>query len=88
MAPGRCLGGPSLLVIADFLKEFLDLCLIGSVDIDDLLTNLFLTTTLFASAIIVVAVLMKHTSRLQKKYEKILFYLNSSRLRHPDSDHK
>jgi hypothetical protein len=60
-------------VAADFLKEFLDLCLIGSVDIDDLLTNLFLTTTLFASAIIVVAVLMKHTSRLQKKYAKILF---------------
>ena len=77
MAPGRVLGGPSLLVTADFLKEFLDLCLIGSVDIDDLLTNLFLTTTLFASAIIVVAVLMKHTSRLQKKYAKILFYLNS-----------
>jgi hypothetical protein len=77
MTPGRGRGGPSLLVTADFLKEFLDLCLIGSVDIDDHLTDLFLTTTLFASAIIVVAVLMKHTSRLQKKYAKILFYLNS-----------
>ena len=72
-APGRGLDGPSLLVVADFLKEFLDLCLIGSVDIDDHLTDLFLTTNLFAPAIIVVAVLMKHTSRLQKKYAKILF---------------
>ena len=77
IAPGRVLSGLSLLVVADFLKEFLDLCLIGSVDIDDHLTDLFLKTTLVASAIIVVAVLIKHTSRLQKKYAKILFYLNS-----------
>ncbi|MGD1969087.1 MAG: hypothetical protein PVH37_04950 [Desulfobacterales bacterium] len=76
MAPRRG-RGHALLVTADFLKEFLDLCLTGSVDIDDHLTDLFLTTTLIASAIIVVAVLMKHTSRLQKKYAKILFYLNS-----------
>jgi hypothetical protein len=40
MAPGRVLGGPPLLVTADLLKEFLDLYLIGSIDIDDHLTNL------------------------------------------------
>jgi hypothetical protein len=64
-------------VAADFLKEFFDLCFIGSAGFGDHLTDSSFAGILFASAGFGGGCSSDAYQQIVKKCVKILFYLNS-----------